>query len=288
MADRSKAVTRSPNLDASKPTSTPTVAAPHANLEAALEAAINRIKEVSRDSHHSAAIDAHWELGRVIWQLRSSQSQSDQTDETAITGMGSIRLSRRFQLKSTQIKIAGYIYRAYPTTDARDRMLGMRRADGSPLRISVVSRLCFPRLDRERETLLRRACDENWSETRIKELLGTPSNNNTQSRRISRKPKLPNSLSEALARWQRRADETIRYAENFFQKDVVNRLLEDTAPGAVTIDQVETLRNRVREVRKATAIELKALDRIIDHLEKIRDKVSVPESFLSKPDSVAD
>jgi hypothetical protein len=258
-----------------------------ADLEEALQAVVKQIKEVSRDTRHSEAIEAHWELGRVLSMLQGSQQADEQAGGTETGRMGSVRLARRFQLKPTQIKIAGYIYQAYPTPADRNRILEMRRADGSPLKLSLLSRLCFPKLKSERERLLRRACDENWSETRVKELLGTRRTAEPRPHKIGGTPKIPASLSEALARWRRRADETIRYAETVFRKEVVTQLVDASDPTPVTIEQFEVLHARVKEVRKAVAGELKVLDRIIAHLEKARPQDPAPPSSPAKPGHAA-
>jgi hypothetical protein len=288
MASRSNAASRSGSPAAGAEAVSPSSNPPRgADLEKAIQAVVKRIKEVSRDTHHTAAIEAHWELGRVLAMLRGSQSSNDQAGGTDQGRMGSIRLARRLQLRPTQIKIAGYIFQAYPTPADRDRILEMRRADGSPLKLSLLSRLCFPTLKSERERLLRRACDENWSETRVKELLGTRRTAEPRPHKIGGIPKVPASLSEALARWRRRADESIRYASTVFRAEVVTQLVDASDPTPVTIEQFEALRARVKEVRKAVADELKVLDRIIAHLEKARPQDVTPPNSPTKPGPTA-
>ncbi len=244
------------------------------DLEKSLEAAVKRLKEAGRDAHHADSIRAHWELGQLLEVLR--------TGEASTGRMGSILLARKLGLKTTQIKMAGYIYHAYKKPAALDRLLELRRADGSPLRISVVARLCLPRLDGERESLLRRACDENWSETHVKELLGARRKSDPNPHKIGGIPKPPSCLSEALARWNRRADETIRYADTIFHKEAITRLLEAADPNPVKIDQVKALRDRLKEVQKAITAELKALGRIVEHLEQAREENPAPASPTTK------
>ena len=239
-------------------------------LQQQISNAVKRIKQLQPRAHEADSIWAQWELGRTIEALRTSHQSA--------TSKSSYQLAREFNLTSSQIKMASYFYRAFKQPEALEQLLGTRLKNNRMLGKSLLLRLCLPRFDAKRTTLLKQVCEENWTERRLREYLS-----DTKSTALSprgRIPKQPKYLSEAIACWQRRAEEVIRYANRIFDDKAIDALLKAFDPHPVEVDQVRRLRTRVEEVRKACENQLKVIDQILEQLEKPSptEPAIVPES----------
>ncbi len=186
----------------------------------------------------------------------------------------------------TRLKVARKIFNAFPTPEARERLLKMRRADDTALPVGVVDRLCSPSLAADREELMERACREGWSEYDSKNHLKANQRGKSLRRTGGRKAKPLKSLSLTLARWQREADSLTRSIEATSRPEVVASLLASSDADTVTTTDILDARRSIERVMIAVVSRLKMLDEIANGLAKPKpqtDQTSPPT--VSKPEA---
>jgi len=117
------------------------------------------------NSHRSAPgegmLERYWELGRLVEALVKTRR-----DRPSSRG-----LAKSLDVEETRLKVARNIFNAFPSVRAKDRLLKLRRKDGTPLPVQALARLCSVSLEADREALIERACRENWTEYDAKDEL---------------------------------------------------------------------------------------------------------------------
>jgi hypothetical protein len=196
----------------------------------------------------------YWELGRLI-EVRV-QTHEDRPSSKA--------LAKLLGVEVTRLKVARKIFNAFPSAGSKERLLAMRRADGTPLPVWAVARLSSPSLAADREPLMERACREGWSEYDFKDKLKVTRRGHPHGRTGGRKHRPPRSLPLALARWHREADGLIRSVQAASRPEVIADLL-------ALPDAAEVTTEHVREVRRVVQQALVALMNGLEMLEKIAD-----------------
>ena len=221
----------------------------------ALAEAILGVERREADPDH-APLGHYWDLGRIAEGRAASRASRPSNRDLA----GDLRV------EPTRLQAARRIYRAFPTPSGRDRLVALRRADGTPPPVGLVARIASTSLAADREALIVRACRENWSEYDARDRLRAGRGVGGPARSGGRKHKLPRSLPLALARWQRDAEDRSRRARATFRPDIVEALLASPDAAEVTRERVLEVRRSVERTLKAVLAELGALDQIADGL----------------------
>ncbi len=220
-----------------------------------LAAAIRGVERREADPDE-ARLGHYWDLGRL----------AEGRDGLQTPRVSHGDLARALGVEPTRLQAARRIYRAFPTRPDRDRLVALRRADGTPPPVWTVARLASPSLAADREALLERACRENWSEYDARDWLKAGREVGGRARSGGRKHRAPRSLPLALARWQRDAEDRSRRASAIFQPEIVQALLASADAAEVTPARVLEVRRSVERSLEAVLAELRALDWIASGL----------------------
>jgi len=228
--------------------------APSTKLEPRITELATAIRERAHQGGRSreGLLRQIWELGRLI-----EAKIAGQTDQS-----GSKNRAKSLGVDHSRFNMARKIYKAYPTEEAIKRLLARRRADGTALPTGLVDHLCTVSKAADRETLIDRACRENWSEYDVKNNLKASRRGQTQVRTGGRKLKPLRPLPLTLARWQREAERLIRSIEATSGPEVVAGLLDSTDATTVTASHLQDVRRSFEGVMAAITLRLKVLDEI--------------------------
>jgi hypothetical protein len=222
-----------------------------AELAKAIQAINSRRKAPSE-----GMLGLYWELGRLVEALVKARKDRP----------SSRTLAKLLDVEETRLKVARNIYNAFPSVRGKDRLLKLKRADGTLLPAQALARLCSPSLEADREALVERACRENWSEHHAKDQLKASRRGSPLHRTGGRKHRPPRSLPLALARWHREADGLIRSVQSASQPEVIARLLDSPDAAEVTVEHVREVRRVVQEALTSLMKAINVFDTIADGL----------------------
>jgi hypothetical protein len=209
-----------------------------------------------RNAPSEGMLELYWELGRLVEAL--VKARKDRPSSSS--------LAKLLEVEETRLKVARNIFNAFPSLRGKDRLLKLRRTDGTPLPVQALARLCSPSLEADREALMERACRENWSEHHAKDQLKASRRGNPLLRTGGRKHRPPRSLPLALARWHREADGLIRSVQSASQPEVIACLLASPDAAEVTVEHVREVRRVVQEALTSLMKAINMFDTIADGL----------------------